>query len=825
MDIRKFFGGIPNAPPVKRPITDATVNLAQDLPATKKLKPSTAKTETASKYFTAKSAVPEDDFSASSGTEILSDCMEDENMQIDRPRTPPRTQLIETTPQFYDKPKAKNTSKNIPKPQKNVSKIAQRYSTEIDLKSIPKHGSAKPRGGDKVIGTKPIKVKEEIMNGPLKGQTFVITGLIPGYERDELADLLKSYGCRVTGSISKKTTCLIHGDKLEDGRHYSEGTKFKKAEELGVRLMNKDQLEMMMNEIIGTMHTEFQSTAETSTQPHRIVPARSSNEPAKPIKQLGNELWTERHCPRNVKELVGNNQSVEKLINWMRDWEDVILRGEKKSIKPVKGGRFDAQMNVNARSVLLTGPPGIGKTTAARMIAKGMGYQAIELNASDVRSRKSILDPMRAINDNSALNCKRAGGIIRTLIIFDEVDGMSAGDRGGTGAMIEVIKSTKIPIICIANDRQSQKLKSLANHCYDIRFHRPNKASIMIRLKQILSKEGLRIEDNALDHMIEASGNDVRQLITSLEMWAKYSSVMTYMQAKDCSKRSGKDVHIMINNFDAASKLLRKSDMRNLRYKEKMDLFFVDYELIPLLIHENYLTAMGSNSKDTLERVVEAADSIALGDVLNKRIRIDGEWTLLTCFGQASTIAPGALSGNGVPFPKFPEFFGKFSIQRKNVRLLKETRAEMAHVISGNTESVLNDYIPLIYYMIITPLKQGDIEQALQIMREYKVNPDMLKEHFIQLQFGSTTFEQEFKDLPISIRTNLTKLYNQYYKSSIQKVKKKKTDSADHDQFDPETQEQKDFTLQEENNSEDSDVEAKPVLKKAKKRQSASRKK
>jgi hypothetical protein len=124
--------------------------------------------------------------------------------------------------------------------------------------------------------------------------------------------------------------------------------------------------------------------------------------------------------------------------------------------------------------------------------------------------------------------------------------------------------------------------------------------------------------------------------------------------------------------------------------------------------------------------------------------------------------------------------------------------------------------------MIMTPLKQGDIEQALQIMSEYRVNPDMLKEHFISLQFGSTTFEQEFKDLPVSIRSNLTKLYNQYYKSSVQKIKKKKSDSADQDQFDPETQEQKEV---EEELSEESDIEVKPVHKRANKKRASNKNK
>jgi replication factor C subunit 1 len=36
---------------------------------------------------------------------------------------------------------------------------------------------------------------------------------------------------------------------------------------------------------------------------------------------------------------------------------------------------------------------------------------------------------------------------------MDEVDGMSAGDRGGIAAIINMIKTTKVPIICICNDR------------------------------------------------------------------------------------------------------------------------------------------------------------------------------------------------------------------------------------------------------------------------------------------------------------------------------------------------------------------------------------
>lgn len=72
--------------------------------------------------------------------------------------------------------------------------------------------------------------------------------------------------------------------------------------------------------------------------------------------------------------------------------------------------------------------------------------------------------------------------MLKTLIIMDEVDGMSSGDRGGISAIIDMIKKTRVPIICICNDRQATKIRSLAGHCYDIKFHKPDKRMIAKRL-------------------------------------------------------------------------------------------------------------------------------------------------------------------------------------------------------------------------------------------------------------------------------------------------------------------------------------------------------
>jgi replication factor C subunit 1 len=52
-------------------------------------------------------------------------------------------------------------------------------------------------------------------------------------------------------------------------------------------------------------------------------------------------------------------------------------------------------------------------------------------------------------------------------IIMDEVDGMSSGDRGGITALISIIKKSRVPIICICNDRHSPKVKVGFRFCFD----------------------------------------------------------------------------------------------------------------------------------------------------------------------------------------------------------------------------------------------------------------------------------------------------------------------------------------------------------------------
>jgi replication factor C subunit 1 len=51
------------------------------------------------------------------------------------------------------------------------------------------------------------------------------------------------------------------------------------------------------------------------------------------------------------------------------------------------GGKYDTS---GFRAALISGPPGIGKTTSAHLVAKKCGFEAIEMNASDARNKASL---------------------------------------------------------------------------------------------------------------------------------------------------------------------------------------------------------------------------------------------------------------------------------------------------------------------------------------------------------------------------------------------------------------------------------------------------
>ncbi len=75
--------------------------------------------------------------------------------------------------------------------------------------------------------------------GAFSGLTFVITGTLPTFSRDNAKALIESNGGKVTDSISKKTSYLVLGE--------APGSKFEKAKSLGVKIISENELKKLAN--------------------------------------------------------------------------------------------------------------------------------------------------------------------------------------------------------------------------------------------------------------------------------------------------------------------------------------------------------------------------------------------------------------------------------------------------------------------------------------------------------------------------------------------------------------------------------------------------
>ena len=291
-------------------------------------------------------------------------------------------------------------------------------------------------------------------------------------------------------------------------------------------------------------------------------------------------MWSEKHRPQTISDMVGNEESRSKIIEWFTKW--------KKGSKPL----------------LLIGPPGIGKTTIAYLIAKQFGYDMIGLNASDVRSKSRINEILSPVLGNSTI-------LGSPMIFVDEVDGIHGrGDFGGAEALIQILKEPTVPILLAANSDVSDKMKSIKKVVKTISFRPIPPRLLRVYLENILKKEASKLSPGSLIKVIGSSQGDIRSMINLAQSLVTGFNPQTDKSFESINVEDGVNAFFKANSIVEARGVLYSMQIDP---RQKIDAFYSSIITSKL---DNY----------TLAKYLEI---ISRADILYGKIMKTQNWRLL----------------------------------------------------------------------------------------------------------------------------------------------------------------------------------------------------
>ncbi len=329
-------------------------------------------------------------------------------------------------------------------------------------------------------------------------------------------------------------------------------------------------------------------------------------------------LWVEKYRPKKISEVVGNEEAKTTFINW--------LRSKKRRRK----------------AVLLYGPAGVGKTALVNAASNQFGFKIIEMNASDTRTEKAINKIGKPATSYVALD-KFSTETKGNILFLDEVDGVfGRQDRGGIGAIKEIVKESLVPVVMAANDPDLRKIRPLKKICQLIRFQQVRIPLIIAMLRKICIRENVEAEFQALERIAQNSRGDVRSAINDLQSIAGGRQVLRLQDTRYLNFRNKavgmyetlKGVFSAESVGEAANVLNRSS---------------VNYDEFLLSISDN----LPLRYPDPVE-LAKAYDLVSRADVFRGRVGTE-HWRLLKYFfnslAEAATVSPRSFKSFEFIFP------------------------------------------------------------------------------------------------------------------------------------------------------------------------------
>lgn len=218
--------------------------------------------------------------------------------------------------------------------------------------------------------------------------------------------------------------------------------------------------------------------------------------------------WFVKHAPVSIAEIP--QDGAKKLFSFVKNFR----RGQ---------------------AVLIYGPPGCGKSACVHALARDLGLELLEVNASDTRNSSSVDEVVGgALRQGSLFGCGK-------IIFIDEIDGVSgSNDRGGVQAIAGFLGKNSFPVIIAANDPFDKKFSSIRKCCSMIEFSEVSVDSGVKILSGICDREIVGYDLQALRHLFRRNACDIRGSINDVQVLSSIG-VITVDSINFLSDRSRKE--------------------------------------------------------------------------------------------------------------------------------------------------------------------------------------------------------------------------------------------------------------------------------------------